>query len=311
MLVPLLGVLLSMVSCKPSIPSDYLQPDELEDVLYDMHVAQGIVRTADRDATVNERDIDAYAYTDAVLKKHGVSRADFDSTMVYYYRHTELMKKLYENLSKRLSDDAMAMGATTSETNEYMTAGASGDTANIWRGERATLLVPSVPYNRLTFHITDDSLFRKGDKLLLSFDANFVYQDGSKDGVAMMAIKFDNDSVANRVIHMSSSTSYVIQMTDQLNAGIKEVRGFIYLGNNDPQTTTLKLLFLDRLQLIRMHEKEKKDSLTTQDARTIHKADSNETKTLKDSLPPNHGGLRKDSIRPLSDRPEPLRKAGG
>ena len=36
--------LLLLSACKPKIPKEYIQPDEMEDLLYDYYVAQGLPR---------------------------------------------------------------------------------------------------------------------------------------------------------------------------------------------------------------------------------------------------------------------------
>ena len=45
-LVLFMTVVLS--GCKPGIPGRYLQPDEMADILYDYHLAEGIVPTIAR-----------------------------------------------------------------------------------------------------------------------------------------------------------------------------------------------------------------------------------------------------------------------
>ena len=32
-----------LYSCKPQVPGEYLQPDEMEDILYDYHIALGML----------------------------------------------------------------------------------------------------------------------------------------------------------------------------------------------------------------------------------------------------------------------------
>ena len=72
-----------MTACKPSVPSQFIQPGEMEDILYDYYVSQGMVDvTATND---QERDYKRELYFATVLKKYGKSQADFDSSMVYYY----------------------------------------------------------------------------------------------------------------------------------------------------------------------------------------------------------------------------------
>ena len=34
-----------MVACKPSVPRQYIQPGEMEDILYDYYVSQGMAET--------------------------------------------------------------------------------------------------------------------------------------------------------------------------------------------------------------------------------------------------------------------------
>ena len=36
-----LGLLL-ITACKPGVPKDVIQPDDMEDILYDFHLAQGV-----------------------------------------------------------------------------------------------------------------------------------------------------------------------------------------------------------------------------------------------------------------------------
>ena len=79
-----------LTGCKPGIPGRYLQPDEMADILYDYHVAEGIVQT-----DYNSPDsIAMRAYRVSILQNHGVTEADFDSSMVYYTRHTRELQQV-------------------------------------------------------------------------------------------------------------------------------------------------------------------------------------------------------------------------
>ena len=49
---------------------------------------------------------------------------------------------------------------------------------------------------------------------MLSFKTQFIFQDGYKDGVALLAVRFSNDSVATRTVHLSESTSYDLAISD-------------------------------------------------------------------------------------------------
>lgn len=250
-------VILSMalVACKPSIPSKYLSKSEMADVLYDLHIAEAM-------ASMDAKDTAAMVtYREAVLKKHDVSLADFDSSMVYYMRHTKLMHEVYQELSDRLADEAQSLGADVNENNRFG-AVAMGDTANVWNGPSALVFSTDAAFNHYSFDIPVDTAFHKGDKLILDFESQFIYQDGMRDGIAYLAITFKNDSVATTNMHITSSQHYNLTLEDRDSLGIKSVKGYFLLNSGDfssggSSQTTLKLMFIHHIRLVRMHPAKK------------------------------------------------------
>lgn len=120
------------------------------------------------------------------------------------------------------------------------------------------VFMPVKPFNSTSFDIKVDSTFHKGDRLMLDFDAQFIYQDGMRNGVAMLAVQFGNDSIAQRTIMIQSTQHYSVELSDADSLGIKSVKGYFMLMNGDNGTgvssqTTLKLMFLEHIKLIRMH----------------------------------------------------------
>ena len=241
-----------VTGCRPSVPGDYIQPGTMEDILYDYHLAQAMAMNP----TINEKNtsFNEELYRKTVLKKYGISEAEFDSSMVYYMRHTEQLHGIYEHLAKRFSDDALELGADESEVNKYNVLTNKGDTANIWAGNKSAVLTPRAPFNRLAFSIEADTTFHKGDIFLFKFSTMFLFQDGIKDGVAAIAIKYQNDSVVSQVIHVTSNDNYKINLYTDDNHMIKEMNGFIFVGGGGSSLTTLKLVFVNNIQIIRFHK---------------------------------------------------------
>ena len=46
-LLIVVGIVLWLVGCKPGTPSEYIQPDEMEDILVDYHMAKAMAEHAD------------------------------------------------------------------------------------------------------------------------------------------------------------------------------------------------------------------------------------------------------------------------
>lgn len=259
-------VLPCLLSCKPSIPSDILSEGTMEDILYDYHLSQATVET--------ERlsSVEAYSYRLAVLKKYGVSQAEFDSSMVYYTRHTELLKNIYENIYDRLNSEAVSLGATASDLDKFGAQAEKGDTANIWTGGRAMVLPAAEPFNYSSFAIEADTTFHKGDRFLLEFDTQFIMQDGSRNGIAVLAIRFANDSVTSQYMRVSNSQHYSLMVEDKDSLGLKKVSGYFMFNNPSSQVntkTTLKLMVLQNIKLIKMHVRDRKPATRPTPAKVI------------------------------------------
>ncbi len=219
---------------------------EMEKILYDYHLADAMAQQADGGYEKN-----AFEYRAAVLKKYNVSQDEFDSSMVYYMRHTNELHTMYQHISDRMQEEANRLGARSSSG-----ISAAGDSADVWNGERSLTLIPNEPYNLYSFNLTPDTTFHKGDKLILSFKSDFIFQDGMRDGVVVLSLVLGNDSVASNVSHISSSMPMSLMVSDNDSLGIKKIRGFFMLSRSmdaNTSSTTLKLMSIHDIQLIRVH----------------------------------------------------------
>ena len=99
-----LGVIvLSAVSCRPK---NVLSSADLQDVLYDLHRTEGVLQemgyTFGHDDEVN-------ASFSVILGEHGITQAQFDTTLAWYVAHPRIFKHIYPKVVKRLQDDLDAI----------------------------------------------------------------------------------------------------------------------------------------------------------------------------------------------------------
>ena len=90
-----------------------------------------------------------------------------------------------------------------------------------------------------------DTSFHKGDRFLLEFDTQFIFQEGNRDAVAVLAMTLANDSVVAQTIHISAPSHFTLQLNDDEHLGIKRITGYFLLNNEKPfggMQTTLRLL---------------------------------------------------------------------
>ena len=252
------ATMLSIASCKPGVPKDIIQPDDMEDILHDYFVSQGIATLPGQQSGSEEYKRDLYF--NSVLNKHGVTRAEFDSAMVYYYTRADYFVDIYKHVQERISDEALSLGATEGEVERFtVSQSLSGDTASIWEGMRSVRLIPQAPYNHMQFVQKADTSYRKGDSFILSFMSDFIYQSGSKDGLIYLAVRYANDSIVSQVSHFSVSGLTQLKI-DAVDLMPKEIMGYFYLGQGYEKSTELRLLSISNIQLIRFHKKKEEES---------------------------------------------------
>lgn len=76
-----------------------LDTETLEDVLVDIHLAEGMLLQSSKDYTSQEDKVDLF---NSVYAKYGIDKALFDSTMIYYSDDPTLLSDIYNNVHSRI-----------------------------------------------------------------------------------------------------------------------------------------------------------------------------------------------------------------
>lgn len=244
-------LLLLAVACTPSVPSGVLSKGEMEDVLYDMHMAQSIY---ERHQDGIDTGADLLALRASVLKEHGIDKAEWDSSFNYYCRNSRDMYEIYQSLSNRIENNIVALGGKVDGMQ-----GAEADTANVWNGESSFILMHQAPYNLYTYEIQPDSTFEDGDRITLQYDAQFIFQDGMRDIASVLVVYFDNDSIATTTTHTNYDGHGVATINNDVDRlHITKIKGYFLLVQNlsqnssNPNTSTMRLAAIRNVKLLHL-----------------------------------------------------------
>lgn len=270
-----------MLSCKPGKPEGVMSEGKMEDVLYDYHMAQGLAQQMPGDS------VNYYTrlYQSAVFEKYDLSQKDFDRSMEWYERHTELLSKIYERLAERMGDASAAHGSST-----MLAVGgqsASGDTLEIWKGPQAVML-NSKGMNHFSFTEKVDTAVHAGDRLEWSFNADWYYHEGERTATACINIYYEGDSIGTTRQSLMSTGRQTVALRVG-NRPIEKIECFIYQPApwlERPRIINLYNFRLFRMRMKqaekRMEEKEEKDSTV--------KVQIDPARRIRDSL------LREDTL---------------
>ena len=255
-----------LFACKPGVPSGVIPPDDLEEILYDYHLAQAMAENGARDSM----DFRRYSYVRAVFDKHGVTEAEFDTAMVWYSSHATYLHEIYH-------------------------LDAQGDTANIWQGHTFVVLKPVFAENRMTFSLKADTTFQVGDVLLWRFDSRQIAHGRASETYAGFYVQYDNDSTAGVVRRVYSSNRVQLRLEGDTVHAIREIGGFVYCKPADDKEEP-RFQILQDFMLIRIHQQ--LDSVQADTAKVVPAvADSLSTDSAQDVTPASNRRLSPTELR--------------
>lgn len=91
-----------IVSCRPE---GIMSSRQMREVLVDLHKTEGAIQVAGvRYDAYEERDM----YYAQVLEKHGITQAQFDSSIVWYTAHPQFFNKIYPKVLKEIKEEEQA-----------------------------------------------------------------------------------------------------------------------------------------------------------------------------------------------------------
>ena len=240
-----------LTSCGKEIPEDIIQPNKMENVLYDYHLMLSI--------SDNSKNTEKAASKNYLFQKHGITQAVFDSSMVWYTRESKELMTIYDNLNKRFKREYehTARLLESREDNTNIRSFVSGDTVDVWTREDLLWFTKDPLNNQLSFEIKADTTFHAQDAFHWNMDYRFF-----AEGEAIMGLNvvYENDSVIGLTKSVTQSGPQSIRLQTDSTSKVKTLNGFIYVPENQDKKPNI---LLHHVALTRSHKTESKDSLPT------------------------------------------------
>lgn len=222
-----LFLLALLFACTPNRPSGVLSEGDMEDILVDYHLALAMAELQTGDLQENR-----YILTQAALRKHGITEAELDTSLVYWCRNSERFVKVCERVNKRLTFMAESQGVERQEKNTYSYLATEGDTANIWNLRDGVVLIPNVIDNVYSFTIDADTTYYPGDYFMWAFKLQFLSSDHYTEAYALLSVTYENDSIVGTSQRLGGRKQVEIRLhcpTKYTNLRIRSVNGTIYM----------------------------------------------------------------------------------
>lgn len=231
-------VLIGVSSCSHKKTFEVLPSAKLEAVLYDYHLAQVMVN----DLPSKERYKRDF-YFDYVYDKHGVTKAEVDSSLVYYARYPKGLSEIYENLSKRIKSDIKRVEGEEIPIKKREPVSVVGDSANLWYDINFVEMNASpIQGNRYSFTIPTDTNFKILDRIEWSGEVLFLNDkvDSLHKYLHLnLRVLYMNDSIVSADTLLYTSGKFSVEVCD--SAVVKSIDGTAYLKSSDADDCLLIL----------------------------------------------------------------------
>lgn len=238
-------MLCGLFGCGKKVPKDIIQPQAMEDLLYDYHLAT----TLSADLPYNE-NYKKEAYLAYVFKKHHVTEAEFDSSMVWYSRHSDEMSNIYQNLQKRMEDVSDRLKKQVARHSGEMSVSLSGDTVDLWQDRTLYWLTFAALTNKVVFDFKADTSFHSKDKLALEAYLSFMPKGRPRGKVVMgLNVTFDNDSTQGITREVNGSGLQRLILMPDSAFRFKSVSGFMYYSGEEKTSVLLSNIHLMRYRM--------------------------------------------------------------
>ncbi len=232
-----------LVACKNKIPSKVIQPSKMENILYDYHLAQAMGDEFSGGENYKKDLLIQY-----VFKKHRVTKAEFDSSMVWYTRNMDKLNDIYKNVKKRYDSADLSSFTYNSSAGRRMFP--SGDTVNIWSAESFYVLTASDLTNRIVEQIRTDTTFHQLDRLLLEMHTIDLSKD-TADMYAGLSIRYENDSTSSITQMFQGSGIHRLEINADTML-MKQIHCFVYLDDTI-RANEVPSVVISHLSLTRYH----------------------------------------------------------
>lgn len=232
-IISLFAIVLLLSACKVNRPDDVLPPKTMEAVLYDYHLAQAILMDAES-AEKYKRDF----YLEWVYQKNGVTKEEFDNSLVWYTRYPEEFAEIYEKLSERVTKDRNQAAMLLERIEKSSFSVESGDSVDLWYLNNTAIMSNSIFLDKLTYSIKADTTFHKGDTITWNVNSTFVAPDSLPLKVYLaMSLRYGADRVVTVDTLLDHTSEVTLMSVTDTVADLNSLTGFVSyidtIGNQD------------------------------------------------------------------------------
>jgi len=254
------------VSCDKA-PRGVIGESKMTDLVIDLELAEAYIDNHPMDFA---DDSSKLVLKQSIFKKHGITAADYDTSLVWYAHNMESYTKVYEQVIRRLESRRDKLQAQTGDMSKgpqgiagssdmappqrhpvsknspigKRITNATGDTIDMWQGSRSYVLNQGMKSGFISFDFPPDAQYKAGDRYQL------VYKLSRCANEFKVSVNIDySDGYTAQVTRPTNSDGWItVDIQSDTARRVKRIYGYVSYNLNSGH-----IACVDSLTLLRTH----------------------------------------------------------
>lgn len=235
-------------------PDYVIEEDAMVALLTDVHRSEGLIEVQQMNNTFSGNESFKKSIMAAVLVKNGVTRAQYDSSLVWYGQNLKYLVRIYSKVQKNLSQEIDYWTNYETEFASPFGISEKGDSVQLWTIDKHTVLNEDMLLSMKFWEIPSDSNYVASDSIIWHFSVPFV--PDSHYIVATLSMRFNDDNatrtisnsavIRNDTIIDLSCVSDTTKLFDSVIASVSLMKDSLNVFDDSA--------IIDSLSLVRIHK---------------------------------------------------------
>jgi len=246
------GFLIIILSSSCISRPDYVLDEvKMVDVLTDVHLSEAMMETQQMNSDFESIENYRQAIMASVLVKNGVTRAQYDSSLVWYGQNLKYLVRVYNKVQKNLTTEVDYWDKLTENSKSEFALSEAGDSVNVWSVEKYLYLAEDRMNSFRFWEIPSDSNYYAGDSIIWQFDIPQI-PDSHYLVASLSLYNSEDNSFIGKSVAIQNDTSFTIscnsdtaKLFTQINASLSLVKDSLSVKDD--------YVFIDNISLIRIH----------------------------------------------------------
>ena len=224
-----------MIASCSRVPKHIISEQKMRVVLYDMLIAEAMVETMQDSFPTND---DREPVFDAVFRKHRLTQADYDTSLIWYGKHMDLYMSIYKLVLRDVNAKINALG-------EIKPSAISGDisaqdSVDVWIYPRNMIFKPERVFNAMTFDINPETFYSSGSSYIFEVSVWGIPPElKHKPILHLSVVHADTIISVEKNITCDGYHEAVIHTKDTKQA--QRIYGYIYMNDAEAEYQSIYL----------------------------------------------------------------------